>query len=757
MAMRGFPTNFYAPAHSSRPRWPGRRSEGSRRSSAGPLLRSVPARRPLRAVRPLALEGASTILERMAEYQRDRELYSGLSGADVRVERMGIESHGLAAAVDALAPRDARVKLVPSITGMETFSFASAIAPRKLDHEGALEPTDERSGCHDMSSMPDFVALPRSHWDCFLETTAVPIDAPCTVFPADAWEVPLTRPAAADAIALLDVPAGPGSDPPVVTVLDGSGRVVAPPSPAGRIWMVHLPPDCDLRLRVEAGRRPVTVAPPGVTARFIPEPYVETSSPPGVLVVRRSGATGRAEPVLPGEERRTRASDLPRLLLGFLLLFALGEGILRLAYRGEAGPSGLFRLALAWLLGAGSAAVVIDVMGASGLPHGRWILAMLAMLALLGFTLRRTREASQPARTPMSALDKAMAWIAGGLVAMTFAHAAIRPMIEWDALMAWGYRGHLFFHSGATRGVLETFERLRPGYGAYPPLVPLVEAYVAMAVGRWDDGFVTTPAAMAFGAMIALLFAAVRRRASSGLAGFVVVLGACSSMAMMMAVAGLADLPLAALFVAAVACLDRWDPATGRGDVIAAGLCCSLMALTKLEGGPLRLLILVLVVVRAFRHRSRGAIAVAIFLACAFLPELPWQLQCVRSGLLDSNVSAHDFSPARLRATVWILEPVLSSLARYLFVEGYGSETHWNATYLVLVALLLLGPRSLLRRNLLWTAALAFGLAGYVAIYLVTPWGVPHMLSSLDRLLLHLYPVAVVLAGRATACIQTQT
>lgn len=97
-----------------------------------------------------------------------------------------------------------------------------------------------------------------------------------------------------------------------------------------------------------------------------------------------------------------------------------------------------------------------------------------------------------------------------------------------------------------------------------------------------------------------------------------------------------------------------------------------------------------------------------------------------------------------------ILKAVFSRMGEMLLTDSRGGGPAWNATFLVLLALLVLFPRRALRDGgRVMVAALAIGLLGYGFIYVLSPMGMRHVEKSLGRILLHFYPVAVVVVARA--------
>src|SRR5206468_8487369 len=90
----------------------------------------------------------------------------------------------------------------------------------------------------------------------------------------------------------------------------------------------------------------------------------------------------------------------------------------------------------------------------------------------------------------------------------------------------------------------------------------------------------------------------------------------------------------------------------------------------------------------------------------------------------------------------------LKPIAARFYEEGMNAE-NWAGIWILLPLMALLGWRAFADRAVVALWLLLIGhLAAYMLIYVVTPWNVEELLSvSLDPLLLHAVPVAVLLIG----------
>jgi hypothetical protein len=104
-----------------------------------------------------------------------------------------------------------------------------------------------------------------------------------------------------------------------------------------------------------------------------------------------------------------------------------------------------------------------------------------------------------------------------------------------------------------------------------------------------------------------------------------------------------------------------------------------------------------------------------------------------------------------------ILDPARHLTIAEAFLKGVGSFGHWpiHPGIPLLAILMIWGVDRHAIRGAAWkTAALTIGLVlgGYFAVYVITPKDLDyHLATSLDRLLMHVWPSVLFLAGLAVS------
>jgi len=373
-----------------------------------------------------------------------------------------------------------------------------------------------------------------------------------------------------------------------------------------------------------------------------------------------------------------------------------------------------------------------------------------------------------------SALDGGeKGWLAGParlltpifLVVLAAAAAAFVTMLrqephgEWDAWMNWNMRARMIFLGGPTWRTAFAAE-LPWSHPDYPVLLPSLVVRAWLYAGKATQ---TGPALVAatFGfAAVALLVTAlgVLRTPSQGLLAGMVLLG--TPFFIRHATSLYADVPLAFFFLATVVCLALDDRADGRTSRFAmlAGLSAGLAMWTKNEG-----------------LLFTGCVIAGIAIAGLRLgwPETRRRLLNFGAGLLLPLFVVVSFKltlapPNDLLSTLGVERTLgrVTDPARYatvvrayaIHLGTFGANGLPGAVWPLAVFSGVLGWNAIERRRS-WArgAAIALGLllAGHFAVFVSMADELSRLLaSSLDRLILQLWPSALFLGFMVTRTLE---
>ena len=274
--------------------------------------------------------------------------------------------------------------------------------------------------------------------------------------------------------------------------------------------------------------------------------------------------------------------DALRLAAGWALPWLLGIALVAsLAPRGERSRApGV----AAWTAGCGflAGAFVLTLwMRAVSMLQMRYSVAIVALplagvaLLLAAIAWRRRREPSTAA--PAGAADAPsraarMLWFGiAGWMALRFVLLLLEvlwtPLYPWDSWVQWATKARVWYGMGRMVPFVHSEQWFAANGAAwfdaapnYPATVPLWQVWSSLALGRWDDALMNLPWWLTAVALALAVYGLLRTSGTSALAAMV---GAwlVSSLPLAnvhVALAGYADLPMAAYYATAALALWRW-------------------------------------------------------------------------------------------------------------------------------------------------------------------------------------------------------
>ena len=334
-------------------------------------------------------------------------------------------------------------------------------------------------------------------------------------------------------------------------------------------------------------------------------------------------------------------------------------------------------------------------------------------------------------------------WLFLGLLALVFLYAlpraALYPMWAWDAVATWGCKARIFYVS---RGLdLTCIE----AHNYYPNLVPLLLSYLYFALGRVNDSLAKVIFPLWGALLLGLLYSlagrlGLSRRRALGLAAFLALNGTVFIVHLYIAYA---DLPLAFFTLAGAGLLYLWlADAAPRGSLTLSACCLAGMAWCKYEGPPLAAtLLLAAALTLAWLARPAGSAAwdsCPSPLAGLILGYLPWRLFIVQQKIEIGADHIQGFYPHQMVQAI------------YYLLAGLVDPFYFGFLWPALALALILAGKRLWRSPMLFLALFVGGnLLAIILAYAVAPTGAAefpaYVRATLDRLLLHLTPVAALL------------
>ena len=434
--------------------------------------------------------------------------------------------------------------------------------------------------------------------------------------------------------------------------------------------------------------------------------------------------------------------DALRLTLGWALVWAFGIAAVLATTR----PSALERPGeRAWIAGYGffvGAFLLTLWMRGVSLAGIRFSLASIglpiaiATIALGWLAWKRGRTNTAP-RVPMSRGQRLLvitlaAWLAFRFVVLLL-DVVWTPLYPWDAWIQWATKSRVWYELGR----IVPFGRSEAWFAAngaiwfdaspnYPATVPLWQVWSSVVLGRFDDALMNVPWWLTAVAFAIAVFGALRG------GGFDVV-GAwigtwlVSSLPLAnvhVALAGYADLPMAAYFALAALALWRWSLRRAFDDAVLAAVLAIACTTIKTPGIVWALCLVPGVVLATMPRHSPRIIAFGLFAALMTLAVLAQTSPVILGYRLHL-----DFAPA------W------QALADSLFLLG-----NWHLLWYVAIVVAIAAWRDVRSPALAPLAVvLAAGLVFLLVAFSFTNarnWVTEQ--TTVNRAVLHIAPLVLV-------------
>jgi hypothetical protein len=448
--------------------------------------------------------------------------------------------------------------------------------------------------------------------------------------------------------------------------------------------------------------------------------------------------------------------ELVSLAAGLFLPWLLGMALLAALRSSRRGPEEPGEIA--WLVGAGYLVgaflltLWMRALSAADIRLGAAAIgAPLALATLaLGFVARKRHGGALAAATrralrALAGTDDGpraarFAWLALlAWIALRYAllglEVAWQPLYPWDAWIQWATKARVWYEQGSLVPFVRSDEWFVAGGAAwfdaspeYPPTVPLLQVWACIALGRWDDSLMNWPWWQLSAALTIAVYGALRARDFAALPALVgAFLVASLPLANVhVALAGYADLPMAAYYTVAALAVLRWVDTRDWRDAGVALLLAFACTQVKVPGLVWALTLVPGVVVALMPTRGIRVVAIG-FVAALFVLAVLAQTNAVILGY-----RLHlDFDPA------W------RALAETHFLLA-----NWHLLWYAVIAAALLAWRQLVSPRLAPLTAIAAAAALFLVVVFsftnARDWVTGQ--TTVNRATLHVAPLAAVFA-----------
>ncbi|MCB1690267.1 MAG: hypothetical protein KDI33_17345 [Halioglobus sp.] len=281
---------------------------------------------------------------------------------------------------------------------------------------------------------------------------------------------------------------------------------------------------------------------------------------------------------------------------------------------------------------------------------------------------RRIRTHLDAAFSAMPAAHRLLFLILLALVALRCATLGLeilwRPLFPWDATMHWATKARVWFEYRSLQPFVENNVWLQMGgegvftdrHPGYPHTVPLLQVWMNLATGRWNESLMNLPWLLCFIAIGAAFYSQLRNAGAGPLVamGFTYLLLSMPLLNIHVALAGYADLFLGAAYCAGLMAFHNWITTRWRSQALLAAFFAVACLLIKGEGLPWALTFIpALLLVPRTRHKV-AKLASLVVLGLALLIILTQKNPLLISQLLDSITEFHPDGLAGTLQAIWL-------------------------------------------------------------------------------------------------------
>lgn len=386
-------------------------------------------------------------------------------------------------------------------------------------------------------------------------------------------------------------------------------------------------------------------------------------------------------------------------------------------------------------------------MGTLGLPLSFVKAASLAgaliAVAVIAHLVRANRTELSPTRPPATpAMTASQRWLFALLLALIVTRCITlgleilyRPLFPWDATMHWATKAKVWFELGWMAPFVENsvwlntagegvFTDRHPGY---PATIPLLQVWMNLATGRWDESLMNLPWLLCFIALGSAFYGQLRVSRVGALVAlaFTYMLLSMPLLNIHVALAGYADLFLGAAYCGGLMAFHNWLLTRERWQGFLAIVFAIACVLIKNEGLPWALTF-VPAAALAIQTRHKPAKLVVLFaLSVVLLAILVYKNPALVSEGLSHVTPLHMTGLTGMIQAVWL-------------------HDNWHLFGYLLAVILplgLLAPLANTRKYLGLVVALTCAMAMFLFVFLFTAFGAgASNFTGVGRLCIHLFP-----------------
>jgi hypothetical protein len=356
----------------------------------------------------------------------------------------------------------------------------------------------------------------------------------------------------------------------------------------------------------------------------------------------------------------------------------------------------------------------------------------------------------------------------GAAVAVVVLTCFLEPIVEVDPTAGWALHAKVFYYERTALPPFLTCGAAGPYVSHWPPVVPLVQTWGHIAMGAYDDHKIKLVFAVAFAALLALVYGTLREHLRSSPALVMVfILATVPAIAVHFPAGSVAsahaDVPFALFLTGAAVSLMAWAETRQTRAVALAGLLAALAIWVKVEG-------LAFAAVSSFcvwlfwavgwvRNRAQGRAGSRIAnptvsragtlshpLLYSALVLVSLVLYALYKAQFRAPIAGEAFDPGRALAPETVIAGL--KIAAFTCLEAV-NPGRWGFIWILLAILVVLRSKHLARPMILMPLLLVVGQVACAVVVMAASGLSPEYWAfhTVRRVLIHVAPIAVILVG----------
>lgn len=272
-------------------------------------------------------------------------------------------------------------------------------------------------------------------------------------------------------------------------------------------------------------------------------------------------------------------------LTSILIPYLIGLSIFLLLKRTHTLPA-LMIHSLSYAIGIGAIAIWMFILGIFHIPFSTISIIIPVIIILVLGRLKRKRGTT-PIKLKIDILNHhkkyniiflLMALAILSQIIYVFFLSFYFPIYAWDAFATIAYKAKIFFYDAGIQHLPNT------PHSGYPLLVPLLESWVAINLGAWDNGLIKIIFPFTYLAFLSLIYSFLRTHTSRNWSAFGCLIASMSIFFTFHATIAYTDFIMSFYVTAALILLLKLKDGRPSPDYFLAGLITGIGTFVKSEG-----------------------------------------------------------------------------------------------------------------------------------------------------------------------------